>query len=69
MPDQIAQDLRDVGDTLSELGKYSKSRIAYTAARHIESLEQKIADLEGMLEDSEHFRDYWFDRVHPQKAG
>lgn len=55
-------ELRNMGDSLAADYKFKPSTIAYQAAHMIEHLQEKVKELEGMLEDSDHFRDHWYDR-------
>lgn len=66
MNPNITIELRDLGDNLAAESSYRRSSLVHQAAHRIERLEQTIKDLEEMLEDAEHFRDYWFRRVYPE---
>lgn len=62
MNTDLPVELRAMGDQLAADYQFKRSTIAYQAAHMIEHMEQKIKELEGMLEDSDHFRDHWYDR-------
>lgn len=62
----IAIQLRDLGDNLAAESSYRRSSLVHQAAHRIERLEEHIKELESMIEDAEHFRDYWFRRVYPE---
>lgn len=59
----LPAELRKVADQLQQDNKYTESIVCYSSANRIEKLVNIISDLEGALEDANHFRDYWFDRA------
>lgn len=62
MNSDLTARLRELGDQLAAEHEYKQCALVYQAAHRIEHLEQKTVELEGMVEDSDHFRDYWYDR-------
>mgnify|MGYP006921295187 CR=1 FL=1 len=63
----LAVELRAFGDNLAAEHQYKRCALAYQAAHMIEHQEEKIKELEGMLEDSDHFRDHWYERYIEMK--
>jgi hypothetical protein len=63
MSDTLIEKLRTLGNELCANHQERQSCTVYTAVYTIESMDREIKELKGMLEDAEHFRDYWFDRT------